>query len=111
MTLGRLSAGRFGCAAFRVGVSQAGEFGPSVVIGTYGMPIIAHLDLINNRVWVTNCEDDACTTSTTTYVDDVPSNDVAITFGRDRHPIVASYASGDVDLRLIRCNNFTCTDD
>ena len=89
---------------------QSGKL-PSVTIGTNGFPMIAHLDFVNSRVWVTNCDDHACTTSTTTYVDDVASSDVSMTVGLDRHPIVASYASGDVDLRLVRCNNFTCTDE
>ena len=82
---------------------------PAMAIGIDGFPIIAHRDLLANRLRVTHCLDAACAQSDTFSPDDIASSgspDIAI--GADGLPVIAHQVN-ELDLRLTICEDLACS--
>lgn len=92
--------------------SSAGEF-TSIAIGADGLPVISHFDRTAGALRVTKCGNAACTTASSTAVDDHPTNVVgfftSIAIGADGLPIVSHWDNTAQALRVTKCGNAACT--
>jgi hypothetical protein len=84
----------------------------SVAIGTDGLAIISHLDADNNALRVTHCSNAACTSASSTTVDD-PADLVgagsSIAIGSDGLAIISHRNLNEESLRVTHCNDVECT--
>jgi hypothetical protein len=84
----------------------------SITIGPDGSPVVAHHNLSDGGLRISRCDDAACTTATSTTIDD-PTNIVgmqsSISIGADGLPIIAHHDVTDGELRISHCSNASCT--
>jgi len=84
----------------------------SLAIGTDGLPVISHRDATANALRVTHCNNVACTSATSTTVDD-PANsvgvDTSLAIGTDGLPVISHSDTTAGALRVTHCNNVACT--
>ena len=84
----------------------------SLGIGADGLAIISHHDSTLNALRVTHCNDVACTSATSTTVDD-PANNVgnytSLAIGTDGLPVISHWDLTAGALRVTHCGNVTCT--
>ena len=83
----------------------------SLAIGRDGLPVISHHDLAAGTLRVTHCENPACTSATSTTVDD-PANSVgrdsSLAIGSDGLPIISHLDNTAGALRVTKCASRTC---
>ena len=95
-------------------VDSTGNVGQyaSIAIGTDGLPVIAHYDLINGDLKVAKCANAACTgastLSTVDSVGDVGSY-ASIAIGADGLPVISYYDASNLDLKVAKCTDAPCT--
>ena len=84
----------------------------SLAIGTDGLAVISHQDGTAGTLRVTHCSNVACTSATSTTVDD-PANAVgaftSLAIGTDGLPVISHSDSTALALRVTHCGNVTCT--
>lgn len=85
----------------------------SLVIGSDGLPVIAHQDLTASTLRVTHCGDAACSggnVSTTVYDPPGPAGaNASIGIGGDGLPVVAHRDVNGGTILVTHCGNVTCT--
>ena len=89
---------------------------PSITIGIDGNPVIAHHNITDSDLVVTACDDDTCSSSTTTPIvtPDVDGITPDITIGRNGFPVIvhqahdASITPRVGELRVLTCNDRAC---
>jgi predicted regulator of Ras-like GTPase activity (Roadblock/LC7/MglB family) len=89
---------------------SAGQ-GPAVVIGSDGLPIVAHLDNVTRRLFVTHCGDARCTSVVSTdrgTAFGVTGDTTSIAVAPDGLPVVASFDFDAVAARITRCGTVSC---
>ena len=91
--------------------NEVGQY-TSLAIGTDGLPVISHLDNTAGALRVTHCNNVACTSATSTTVDD-PANSVgtytSLAIGTDGLPVISHLDSTAGALRVTHCNTVACT--
>ncbi len=84
----------------------------SLAIGTDGLPVISHRDGTAFALRVTHCNNVACTSATSTTVDD-PANNVGVhtslALGTDGLAVISHLDLTANALRVTRCNDVACT--
>lgn len=90
--------------------NTVGEF-TSLAIGTDGLPVISHRDLTAGALRVTHCNTVACTSATSTTVDD-PADEVggfsSLAIGTDGLPVISHFDNTAAALRVTKCASRTC---
>ncbi len=88
-----------------------GEF-TSLAIGPDGNPVISYRDTTNGDLKVAKCANPACTgAGTITAVDTAGSvgQSTSLAIGPDGNPVISYYDSTNLDLKVAKCANPTCT--
>ena len=96
-------------------IADYGYFGgehTSMVIGTDGLPIIAHHDTGLDGLRITRCGDVACVSNQSSTID-APAGGAgayaAIAIGLDGLPVVSHRTNSSQALRITHCGNAGCT--
>ena len=82
----------------------------SITIGSDGLGLISYDDATNQDLKVAHCDDVACTSATTTAIDQTStvSEDTSITIGSDGLGLISYYDLLNGDLKVTHCSNTFC---
>ncbi len=87
--------------------------GPSIALGTDGLPVIAHRDVAREDLRVTACNDPRCFggDETTTRIATTPTDGAtpSLTIAVDGDPVIAHVDTKDGDLLVTYCGDPRCT--
>ena len=98
-------------------VDEAGltGFGPSIAIGTDGLPVIAYWDGTEEALKVAKCGNPACSGPNAITTVDNPGNNVgnyaSIAVGSDGLPVITYWDLTDHVLKVAKCGSAACTMD
>lgn len=95
-------------------VGVLGDFSTSsVTVGGDGLGVISYYDRAHKNLKVAHCTNLACTSVTTTIVDefDDQGDDSSITIGTDGLPIISYFDRTNLDLKVVHCPNVKCDGD
>lgn len=85
----------------------------SIVVGSSGFPIVAYHQPVGLDLRVAACNDANCGSLTQSTIDHqtgiTTGQDTAIALGLDGNPVIAYLDLTNVDLRVARCGNATCS--
>jgi hypothetical protein len=85
---------------------------PSAAIGSDGRGLISYYDATRRALKVAHCNDVACTSATSTLIDD-PLGEVGwsthMTIGFDGLALISYYDIGNSRLKVAHCNDVACT--
>ncbi|WP_291987854.1 hypothetical protein [Luteitalea sp.] len=92
-------------------VTLVGQYA-SIAIGSDGLPVVSHREVSTGALRVTHCHDVACTTATSTTVDN-PANEVgyytSVGIGGDGLPVISHADVTAGTLRVTHCLDVACT--
>jgi hypothetical protein len=85
----------------------------SLVLGSNGHPIVAHLEVTANALRVTRCGNPSCSAGNVSQTIDDPAESVgaysSIALGADGLPVISHRDNTAGGLRVTKCGNATCT--
>ncbi len=95
-------------------VDSAGSVGwdNDMTIGTDGLPVISYLDGTNVDLKVAKCGNASCSSGNTITTVDSTGNvgrETTITIGADGLPVISYRDSTNVDLKVAKCGNASCS--
>jgi hypothetical protein len=97
----------------RTALDSAGQVGAggSLAIGVDGLELISYLDWTNSDLRMAHCSDIACTTATTTTLDNAGTGyayGTSLVIGVDGLGLISYYESISDDLRVAHCADRFC---
>lgn len=96
-----------------VDTANSTGFGPSVAIGSDGLPVISYVNYTNGDLKVAKCGNAACSSGNTlTTVQAGDAGDMtSIAIGADGLPVIAykAWISPDYELKVAKCGNTACS--
>lgn len=87
----------------------------SIAIGRDGFPVISYYDCTNADLKVVKCGNASCSSGNTITTVDNTGNEIvgfytSITIGRDGLPVISYLDNTNIDLKVAKCGNPSCSD-
>ncbi|MBI2038141.1 MAG: hypothetical protein HYT15_04445 [Candidatus Magasanikbacteria bacterium] len=95
-------------------IDSAGDQGSnsSIAIGADGLPVISYYNATNGDLRVAKCGNASCSSgNVTTTIDSTgdQGQETSIAIGTDGLPVISYYNVTDLDLRVAKCGNASCS--
>lgn len=83
--------------------------GPSITIGTDGMPVISYVDVANRDLKVAHCLDTACTEATISTPSDDARLFTSVAIGADGYPVIVYDRMSSDGVMVLHCGSIDCS--